>query len=115
MSTIAPRAPLTSVPSRPVRAAPVSAGASRPARPPRHTTGLVGAMNVEWDGLVAGDQEPARRELLRGWATRHPALAGRAGVGALVEAVTRHGDDDVLKSLLLLARGGDELAARAAL
>src|SRR5436309_1837792 len=51
----------------------------------------------------------------RRWAVGHPALAGRAGIGDVVEAVARHGDDEVLKGLLLLARAGEELAARAAL
>jgi hypothetical protein len=72
-------------------------------------------MNAEWDQILADDQEPARRDLLRGWAVRYPALSGRAGLGELVDAVTRHGDDEVLKGLLDLARAGEELAGRAAL
>lgn len=92
-----------------------------PALPPRrtpgrgsHSVGLVGALNAEWARIVA-DRSPGRSDLLRRWAEQQPGLVGVRDLAELVEAVTSQRGDRVLEALLLLARGGDQLAARTAL
>jgi hypothetical protein len=83
-----------------------------PRRPQQHTHGLVGALNAEWQRIVL---DPDARAMAATWSITEPALAGRAGPAAVLDAVTRGGHDDVLLALLRLARDGDALAARTAL
>ena len=80
--------------------------------PQQHTRGLVGALNAEWRAIVA---DPAARAAVTSWATTWPALAGCSDPAAVLDAVTRRGQDDVLLALLGLAREGEVLAARIAL
>ncbi len=77
-----------------------------------HTRGVVGALNAEWGAVL---RDPDAVAAARHWATAHPALAGHRDLAAVVEAARERGRDDVLLALLRLARGGDALAARAAL
>jgi hypothetical protein len=98
-----PAAPaLTTVPSR-----------RTPGRTP-HAGGLVGALNAEWV-RIAAERSPDRADLLRGWADEQPALVEIHGLAAILEAARSHSGDHILGALLLLARGGDQLAARTAL
>jgi hypothetical protein len=99
--------------ANPLRA--ISAGAAhvRPARSVRqHTAGLVGALNDEWRRLAA---DPSHRARVVGWGSEAPALAPFAGLAAVLDGATAPGEGDVLTGLLLLARQGDQLAARTAL
>jgi hypothetical protein len=72
----------------------------------------VGALNAEWRAIVV---DPAARAAVRAWATTQPAFACCADPAAVLDAVTRRGQDEVLLALLSLAREGDVLAARIAL
>jgi hypothetical protein len=81
-------------------------------RAQQHTRGLVGALNAEWRQIAA---DPAARVAVADWGSTRPALAGCADPSAVVDAVTRGGQDEVLLALLRLAREGDPLAARIAL
>jgi hypothetical protein len=72
----------------------------------------VGALNAEWRRIVVNAEA---RAAVAGWRTTHPALAGCADPAAVLDAVTRRGQDGVLLALLTLAREGDALAARIAL
>jgi hypothetical protein len=78
----------------------------------QHTRGLVGALNAEWRRIAA---DPAARATVAAWSSALPALTGCADPSAVVDAVTRRGQDEVLLTLLRLARDGDALAARIAL
>ena len=83
-----------------------------PGRVQQHTRGLVGALNADWRRIAA---DPSARATVAGWASTVPAFAGCADPGAVVDAVTRGGRDEVLLALLRLARDGEALAARIAL
>jgi hypothetical protein len=93
----------------------ISAGAAhvRASRSVRqHTAGLVGALNDEWRRLAA---DPSHRASVAAWRSEVPALARFADLAAVLDGATTAVEGDVLNGLLLLARGGDELAARTAL
>jgi hypothetical protein len=83
---------------------------SRPAR--HHTRGVIGALNAEWRLLA---EDPRTRRAVTSWWESVPALSGLQDLPAVVTAASAPGDREVLSGLLLLARGGDVLAARAAL
>jgi hypothetical protein len=87
-------------------------GRRRGNRPRQHTHGVVGALNAEWRRLV---EDRGTRAVVRTWAEYLPALRGLKDLSAVLSAASRPGNGDVLAGLLVLARGGDELAARAAL
>jgi hypothetical protein len=59
--------------------------------------------------------DPAARAVVEAWATTRPPFAGCTDPAAVLDAVNRRGQDDVLLALLRLAREGDVLAARIAL
>jgi hypothetical protein len=87
-------------------------GALSRGRAQQHTRGLVGALNAEWRRIAA---DPTARATVAAWSSTRPALADCADPSAVVDAVTRRGQDEVLITLLRLARDGDALAARIAL
>jgi hypothetical protein len=78
----------------------------------QHTKGLVGALNDEWRRLVA---DPSHRSRVAGWRCRVSALAPFADLAAILDRATTAVEGEVLNGLLLLARSGDELAARTVL
>ena len=80
--------------------------------PQQHTRGLVGALNAEWRAIVV---DPAARAAVGAWAATRPPLAGCMDPAAVLDALNRRGQDEVLLALLGLAREGDVLAARIAL
>src|SRR3954471_5078496 len=75
----------------------------------QHTKGLVGALNDEWRRLVA---DPSHRSRVAGWRCRVSALAPFADLAAILDRATTAMEGEVLNGLLLLARSGDQLAAR---
>lgn len=83
----------------------------RPPAPRQLATGLVGALNAEWRRLAAA---PPEHTPLAIWRTRCRALASFTDLASVVDGATS-GDNEVLGALLVLAREGDELAARTAL
>ncbi|WP_336921811.1 hypothetical protein [Aquipuribacter sp. SD81] len=80
------------------------------ARAPRRTAGLAGRLNSEWGSGVADQVEAA----LPRWSRTEVALA-LPGVAALEAAASARDNDEVLRALLRLHRGGDPLAGRALL
>lgn len=79
-------------------------------RPPRRSTGLAGRLNAEWHAHVAAEVDRA----LAGWAVAEAAL-DLVDVTALEAAASQRDNDEVLRALLRLHRGGDALAGRALL
>jgi hypothetical protein len=78
----------------------------------QHTKGLVGALNDEWRRLVA---DPSHRSRVAGWRCRVSALAPFADLAVILDRATTAVEGEVLNGLLLLARSGDQLAARTVL
>jgi hypothetical protein len=78
----------------------------------QHTKGLVGALNDEWGRLVA---DPSHRSSVAGWRCQVSALAPFADLAAILDGATNRVEGEVLNGLLLLARSGDQLAARTVL
>jgi hypothetical protein len=78
----------------------------------QHTQGLVGALNDEWRRSVT---DPSHRSRVDGWRCRVSALAPFADLPAILAAAVTRAEGEVLNGLLLLARSGDQLAARTAL
>ena len=112
--------PTEAPPSAPVPSVRVREGAlpgswepvSTHACPQQHTRGLIGALNAEWRQILVN---PGARRAVARWSTTQPALDGYVDPAAVLDAVTRRGQDAVLLALLTLAREGDALAARIAL
>jgi hypothetical protein len=99
--------------ANPLRAISTGAAHVHAARSVRHhTTGLVGGLNQEWRRLAA---DPSHEARVAGWRSEVPALAPFADLAAVLDGATAPVEGDVLNGLLVLARAGDQLAARTAL
>lgn len=70
---------------------------------------LVDALNSEWDGLVAGDQEPIAQ-----WRLRQPALEGCRDLAHILDCIAER-SDATLGALLSEHRRGEQLAGRVVL
>ncbi len=101
----------------PIASSPVAPPVLRSVSAPRaqgvrlHRAGLIGALNAEWARIAAGDALGGAA-VPPAWAERQPALAGIGNLLELVDAATGQRADAVLTALLVLARQGDQLAAR---
>jgi len=84
-------------------------GSAATASANRRQFGIVDSLNREWDELLG-----AHDQTVKGWSTRHRALAGCRGLADVLEAVRRD-SDAVLHALLTEREQGALLAGRVVL